>query len=520
MKKSSINVLGILIILTITVISCTQKNKKEYVTDSAIEDSEKLLAEVMPMHTKLPTDVLKSCIVGSTDFSSWFESKSVTENGIVTPANSVTFTHQNNCDFYKWSEQMFLWMTSPMKEGDYSSGTVIASPSFYTVSPIEIVNSTNERKLIPHTPGQLITAVANTQKTDPMIDSEEGQATDDVLIAQKNGSLLYYITMVNDVYAKFVLGAKTNQFSDNEFPTTQSQLNQIEKFADSIGQPLKDPETLAIEIKTSWIETEGLASSDDYITMDAIIPTYTKTDTKWTPKGSKTAKLALVGVHIVGSTAGHPEMVWATFEHVNNTPNLSYSYVDSDNKEKTVKADTGKDWLLNNDSASNVFNKSHMKYENGDIVANTKTSPTQTITASNTKMTKPWGVANSGVPNPENATVAASNSQIISTNNSVLSQLASNDLRKNYIFIGATWTDNGAAPTGKSYSVKDTLTAPGVAIGTSQLANSTMETYAQNGATYSQYGSCFSCHSNGQTPGLLPVDLSHVYKEIMAGLAP
>lgn len=114
----------------------------------------------------------------------------------------------------------------------------------------------------------------------------------------------------------------------------------------------------------------------------------------------------------------------------------------------------------------------------------------------------------------KNTSVAASNSQIISTNNSVLGQLASGDMRKNYIFIGATWTNDGAAPTGKSYS--KTLTTNGVAIGTSQLANSTMETYAQNGAGYSEYGSCFSCHSNSKTPGLKPTDLSHVYQAIQA----
>ncbi|WP_298546377.1 hypothetical protein [uncultured Aquimarina sp.] len=517
MKKSSFNALLMVILTIITIAACNKKEKKEYVTNSPNQDTETLVAAVTPINSKLPTDVLKSCVVDATDFSSWFKSKSVSENGIVTPANSVTFTHQNNCDFYKWSEQMFLWMTSPIKEGDYNSGTVIETPAFYTVSPINLVNGTKERTLIPHASGKMISAVANLQKSD----TEEGQATHDVLMAQKNDSILYYITMVNDVYAKFVLGAKMDQFSDTEFPTTQKKLDSIETFANNIGQPLKDPETLAIEIKTSWVDVTGLSDSN-YITMDAIVPNYIKTDTKWTPNTknpTRTAKLALVGIHIVGSTAGHPEMVWATFEHVNNAPNLSYTYLDNSKptpKTKTVSADTGNDWLLNDDSASSTYNQSHMKYTDSDIVAYTKINPSQKITASNTKMTKPWGVADAGVPNPENASVAASNSQIISTNNSVLGQLSDGDMRKNYIFIGATWTNDGAPPTGKSYSVKDTLTASGVAIGTSQLANSTMETYAQNGSAYSKYGSCFSCHSKND--GLLPTDLSHVYKEIMAGI--
>ncbi|AXT50632.1 hypothetical protein D1818_07220 [Aquimarina sp. BL5] len=517
MKKSSINVLFMVVLSMITIAACNKKEKKEYVTNSPSKDTETLIAALTPINSKLPADVLKSCVVDTTDFNSWFKAKSVSKNGIVTPANSVTFKHKNNCDFYKWSEQMFLWMTSPKKEGDYSSGTVIETPAFYTVSPINLVNGTKERTLIPHVSGQMITAVANTQK----IDTEEGQATDDVLIAQKNDSILYYITMVNDVYAQFVTGAKAGKLFDNEFPTTQTTLDSITAFAKKQGVTIQDPETLAIEIKTSWVDVTGLSDSD-YITMDAIVPNYIKTDTKWTPNTNnptRTAKLALVGIHIVGSTAGHPEMVWATFEHVNNAPNLSYTYLDNSkptSKTKTVPADTGNDWLLNDDSASSTYNQSHMKYTDGDIVANTATNPNQKITASNTKMTKPWGVADAGVPNPENASVAASNSQIISTNNSVLGQLANGDMRKNYIFIGATWTNDGAPPTGQSYSVKDTLTASGVAIGTSQLANSTMETYAQHGSAYSQYGSCFSCHSKND--GLLPTDLSHVYQEIMAGI--
>lgn len=113
------------------------------------------------------------------------------------------------------------------------------------------------------------------------------------------------------------------------------------------------------------------------------------------------------------------------------------------------------------------------------------------------------------MPNAEDASVAAANSEIISINNSIHSLLVGNDVRKNYLFIGATWTQNGAAPNGKSYS--PTTTTPGVAIGTSQLANSTMETYIQNGANFNEAGSCFLCHSNFKTATLLPSDISHVF---------
>ncbi|MBC8753215.1 hypothetical protein H2O64_00945 [Kordia sp. YSTF-M3] len=523
MKNLLFKGLSIVLILAFIMVSCEEKKDKEkYKTTT--NDAGAAMAQIVlstPINSKLPTDVLQSCTVSNSDFNSWFASKTVSENGAVNAANSVTAVHNNNCDFYKWSEQMFLWITSPNTSGDYSSGTVMESDSFYTVS----TSVDDVRTLIPHEEGKLISAVANAQKNDGLfVDTEEGQATDDVLMAQ-NGSLIYYISMVNDVYAQYLNGVANSggSVSGSEFPTTQDQLNTIIAFAATQGITVKDPNTLTIEIKTSWVDADQLTNADDYITMNAIVPTYdTSNDQKWVPNGTGEKKLAMIGIHIVGTIDGHPEMVWATFEHVNNAPNLEYTYLDTESNTKTQAADTGNDWLLNSDSSNSTYNQSHMIFCNSDELKAKKcdelntivAKDSNTISASNTKMTKPWGAANEGAPNAENDTPAASNSEVISINNSVLGQLVAGDLRKNYIFIGATWTDGGAAPDGTSYS--STNTAPGVAIGTSQLANSTMETYAQNGASYALYGTCFSCHHSA-SPGLKPSDLSHIYSELLKG---
>lgn len=499
MKKTVLQ-FSIAILLGISFcISCKPKEEKE-------ETQELELAALLP--TELPQDVLPSCVVSQTEFDSWFESGKPSENGAVNPANSVTFGHKDNCDFYKWSEQMFLWITSPTKTGK----TVLESPVFFTVSP---EFGANERKLIPHIPGQLLSAMPTLEKS-VGVDSEEGQATGDALMS-KDSAMVYYITMVNDVYAEFLSAVNAGKMKGKQFPTTQAELDTIVNYAKSNGVTLPDANALAIELKTSWVEASTINPKElsNYVTIDAIIPTYIKTPTKWTiTSKTTTAKLVLLGAHIVGSTAGHPEMVWSTFEHKKTTPSLSYTYLDTNNKVKTVAADTGSDWILNSnanvtDSAS--INISHMKFKEDNIYA----TANNTVSPSNTTRTKPWGVADAGVPNPENATVAASNSQVISINNSVLSKLIGNDVRKNYIFIGSTWTDSGKAPTGVSYS--STNNGDGVAIGTSQLANSTMETYIQNGTTYNENGSCFYCHHdfNKTGPSLLPNQLSHVYGDIM-----
>jgi hypothetical protein len=66
--------------------------------------------------------------------------------------------------------------------------------------------------------------------------------------------------------------------------------------------------------------------------------------------------------------------------------------------------------------------------------------------------------------------------------------LDSNDVRKNYIQTGTTWTVGGASPT------------PDNQVGTNLLANTTMETFFQGGTS-----NCFNCHSTNTTR------VSHVF---------
>lgn len=479
MKQNILNKIFLFSLLLIFAISCVVENGK------------------------LPQNVKPLCDLSEQEFATWFKNGKVSEKGEVTPANSVEFKHNNNCDFYKWSERMFLWMTSENSSNDF----IFESSEFYTVSPK--VNGV--RNLIQNKPGQLLRAMANVDKTGKII-SEEGQATDDVLM-DANGNLVYYISMVNDVYVEFLNAVNQKKMAGTNFPTTKEERDSIFNFAKQNGVTLKNPNALAMEIKTSWVVAESLKNSEDFITIDAIIPVYQKqSDKLWLIKDERKVKLALVGMHIVGSTNGNPEMIWATFEHKRNTPNAAYQYLTTDGKNETVLADEGNDWLFNND-IKDTTNVSHMVFSGDSIKANKGF----TISPSNTLRTKPWGSAVDVKPNAEDASPAASNSEIIAINNSVISKLKGKDVRKNYIFIGATWTANGAGPNGYSYKpTVDSLSVAGVAIGASQLANSTMETYAQNGDKYTPYGTCFSCHSNNK--GLKPNDLSHVFEGLLKGL--
>jgi hypothetical protein len=536
----------------------------------------------------IPSDALATCTVTPAEFKSFFQGGNPVVNGVVNPANSVTFPNVPNCSFYQWSEQMFLWLTSPAP-ATYGGGggRIFDSPAFFDVSPPD---QNGERSFIPHFPRlirklpvraaqaglaglpvlfdktgrlvqvespklgphalplirnkagdlleigratlgpdkkpifedrsgtviehQLAPTDARFRLIEPgrnlivqkfiiggvpifigplgnVVETEEGQADDGVQVAQTD-SLVYYVTMVNDVYAYFLTGVKKNQISPgNQFPTTPAELAQIVSFAAAHGKSFVDPNALAIEVKSAWVEAGGLPNLSTYITMTATVPTYDKSNaTKWIPNGEKTVELALVGMHVVGSTAGHPEMIWATFEHIGNTPNATYTY-NSTTGPKTVTQNTAGNWLFATSNAAAPFNVPHQQFMASDIVA----TMGNVISSSNTLRSKAWGAAANVSPNPIDGSAAASNTEIISINNSIRGMMPAGDVRSNYFMTGATWTIGGQAPNGSNE------------VGTSQLANTTMETFQQGPDNTTTNGSsnCFDCHTSNQT------NVSHVF---------
>jgi hypothetical protein len=327
-----------------------------------------------------------------------------------------------------------------------------------------------------------------------VIEPEQGQA-DGAVLQTQNGSLVYYSIMVNDVFAYYLTGVKDNAIVHmpgnllnpfpNTFPILGEDLSQITAFAKAHGVPkLPDSVALVVELKASWVESSTLTDPQNYITMDGMIPTYDKTDpNNWVLTGTQKANLALVGIHVVGSVANHPEMIWATFEHKANTPNGDYSYFNTGGNLINVPMNTSGNWLFCADGAAGNFNQEHMHFSGTNIQSIAPFS----ISPSNTLRWKAWGNASDTYPSqddPSPGNPAYSNTRIISINNNVHSLLADGDIRTNYNFIGATWTVDGS------------IGNEGNGQGTSRLCNSTMETYQLGSNTlFATGGTCFSCHS-------------------------
>ena len=598
-----------------------------------------VLAGMTAFGQTLPGDAQKTC---TGNIAPWFQSGSVTANGAVNPANSVTLDTSTNCNFYLWSEQMFLWMTSPASSIYGGNGRVFQSPVFYAVTscengslcfasqfdpiippilpmgtsaktnanakapsklpplknvkrlknfeaslrpakrgvhglpvvldrqgrPIEITDAQLSPKGKPIVVGangrvevSKITRDATTKKlqfidaagkviarpkpvlsaalgrsgvgqrfftTDGVavvmdssgaildVSPEQAGSLSAVLLTQKN-SVVYYTVAVNDVYAWFLTGVANGAINtNNQFPTTQSDLNQITAYAARYGVSFPDANALAIEAKMSWVDASTLSNPSAYITTQAEVPVYnTSSTTSWPQTSTKLVTLALLGVHVVGSSKGHAEMIWSTFEHFNNTPNGPYQYVNTNGTTVTVNQNTSGSWLLTANGSSGPFNVAHANYLNPPAIT---AQPSQTISGSDTLRQYPFGVAPTGIPNQNDATPAIANTEVISVNNSVLGQLAPGDVRSNYYFVGSTWTFNGYAPTNPYPVVIQTPNANtnGAEIGTSYLTNSTMETYQQATSTGAS-SNCFSCHQTGtSTPGSpATTAVSHIYPYLL-----
>jgi hypothetical protein len=560
----------------------------------------------------LPADAQATCTVTAPVFKTWFASGSPTANGVVNPADSVTFINTaNNCIFYRWSEQMFLWAMSPAPPSyGGGGGRIFDSPAFYDVTP---PNAAGKRTLVPHTPGflhimgvraaqvgphglplvllatgklaeveaaptgptgrpELLNAAGRAVEVDKVVVSpalkatfldpagkpivaakpqlraltrpgltaearpaaeanvavlqkltvqgkpilvnsagqvvkpEQGQADGSVLMSEK-GSLIYYAITVNDVYAYFLTGTHSGITpTPTQFPTTAGDLAKITAFAAAHGKTFPDADALAIELKTSWVEASSVPDPGKYITMMASIPVYDKADPKhWKPTtASQTVLLAMVGAHVVGSVAGHPEMVWATFEHFGNVPNGSYQYnATSGTNPKTVPQGGTSPWIFAKNTTG-PFNTALMNFDTPpDIVGNPISSSSTTLHDIGPSNTIEWKIFGGGFdfkPNPLDASTAASNTEVISVNRSVIGQLLPGDIRANYFMAGSTWTIAGAAPTTPFKS------GVGNEVGTSQLTNSTMETY-QQGPDHNWFaqGNCFLCHRSNT------LAVSHVF---------
>jgi hypothetical protein len=279
--------------------------------------------------------------------------------------------------------------------------------------------------------------------------------------------------------------------------------------------PVKYPQLAfpeqSIELKTSWkiLTPVELASNNFYTTNGSVKSPEQECLTNVT--------LGLVGMHIVSKTPTHPEFIWATFEHKNNAPDCA---------NPTAAAPLGGDWTFYDQNCT------------GDCTTNEYTPKKATQVC----RMHPWGDSTMGTfPNGLNCDstpppgyicdedvqkyiIEPNTANLIAINKSVAGMTASlpdNNLNKlwgNYELVGNQWTRNGVLPPDLQSQ-----------LGSLSNANTTMETYVQNGVSnMTNPASCFGCHNlNGKSltssseqasepVQLPPAGLSHIFNLIKA----
>jgi hypothetical protein len=478
-----------MIVLVLTVMGCKQGEEPPGDGDTVETPT------IVRMGTLLPSDEKATCPITADELKTWFASGEITANGMVNAADSLNFDDSTDCNFYKWSWQMFLWLTSPTNEP--GNPIVFDSNPFFDVQV-----DGRGRKLVSEKDINVRGGKQDVPGT--------GQAgeTSYVLEVRSFGpieeSLVFYAVHVNDVFAYMVSGVNSGDLNLTDFPTTAEELQTIVDYAqNTYGADISDQKSLAMEFKTSWVVVREGMNAENYVTIAAEIPVYTEeSDTKWVWDGTtmKDVTLALVGFHVVGSAKDHPEMIWATFDHAANAPNQAFVYTNAQDEEITYSnfAEDGSplgDWQLfastGNKSDANQPRMKEPDTENNTIVA----VEGNTIGPSDTFRYHPWGDKDD----------AANNTEIINLNNTLLALLVDGDLRKNYVLTGAIWTKDGVIPN----QMNDPRRT-----GSKFLANTTMETYTQGDPKVdANVSNCFSCHWTSSDP-VVGTNVSHIFSSI------
>ncbi|MCY7296051.1 hypothetical protein [Alteromonas sp. a30] len=393
--------------------------------------------------------------------------------------NDATFKSSTNCVFHQWSWQMFLWLTQEDENGN---------PRFLSFESPQSLIGMEHRGLMPR----------RTKHATAMSFDEYLQAGTDGILIDHNGKAVYYSQYVNPTFANFIKGkdesGNYNKSQDFRFP--QNVIN-MGKTAPQTEFPIYGTAG-ALELKAAWRVVKEGEDTSDVFTMKTELAKLVNTANGIQVNHEETysATVALVGFHIAGIVQGHPEMIWATFEHHNNAPDVQagtsftspvspddYTFYTANTKLQDCNINPAKDGMELNEA-------------------------TQTFTPI-TQVCRRYPFGNA--PNEQQSNTA----HITQLNASVQSKLDNGDVWENYDEIGAIW-----------FGGEDKL-VPGLRLaddslltGSLKLSNSTIETFTQ---VADSMNNCFRCHNTAQEfPPKMSLDplpatnlnISHAFQNI------
>jgi hypothetical protein len=390
------------------------------------------------------------------------------------PADPAWVTHPSNpnfikdpntlCGFYQDSWQLFLNEMAPVSAkaaAPTTANAAVASALRFETLPSlsEVVGPALAAK-----PAQLLgpktifhdkrtgkDRVFQVRGSEPNSDIQ--QAGSSGVLVDQNGNVTYYEQFLDPVAQAFFGACSIPIKSCSTVPA---------------AQPLRFPPG-AIEIKASYrVLTPTTPNANTYVTIPNVQVFNPQVKDPKTGKYGviQTVNLGLVGYHLVFSTTHHPEMIWATFEHVDNAPEGPCT-------GPTTPPAPFQAWAFNNRAATNCTN------------INNWTSGQQAPYPI-TQAFRNWEYGS--IPKTPNG--VENTTTLEALNKNVLGILPPKSVLKYYFLTGGIWTSGGALPATAANEV-----------GGLYLANATLETFTQtpNPNPTMSMTNCFSCHRTGAT---------------------
>jgi hypothetical protein len=449
-------------------------------------------------------------------------------NGLPAPATD------NDCAFYNWAWQSFLFVTTKRPDG---KPAFLHYPTIERAFPRIFKSQTGTspslsvRNIEPSLNSDLRSRHAElTQKAgDPlpvlndgvMQASQSGPGFGAVLVDQKRNPVFYTIN-VNDEFATFV------------------QANGLDDIDRLLANPAStDPEVIkkrpvpaelefrpgVMEFKSAWMIIEGPVSAfSNYIVARAKVPFLKNNGSSVVVDNSRPLRelnVALLALHVVGVVDGHPEFIWATFEHIDAQGRRDIAPAASANPAdgSPTPPITGSDKsypLFRLNTPPEKANNATPKPIGDDQKFGSATSIYRVFPGSKS------------APDSEPDSRAPWEDPAVFTLNEHMTELfkardpRNRDWRRNYRLVGAVWIDRPRKhnsdvskddfDVGLSFSDDDARLA-----GENRLSNMAIESFTQSPVTGNPH--CFSCHDTSAQSGLpgnktLPprrINVSHIF---------
>ena len=224
----------------------------------------------------------------------WWESKGL-EPFFSKPGGNAP---QTDCDFQLWSWSALVHWVQP----DPKTGVPIflTLPTYDQLVPNKPAGLKGEALVGPHT------LTLRPRNAKPKSIGSFEQAGPGGVLVDQNGRAVYYATHMDPLYFNFT----QKYFGDQSYKAAPPTL------AYPVG---------ATVIKSSWRIVAPNENVGNAYTTTATIDLLESDGHGKLQTSGKTqsgVRVALIGIHVVGIINQHPEFAWATFEQIDNSPDL------------------------------------------------------------------------------------------------------------------------------------------------------------------------------------------------------